>query len=241
MGSIKTKGIILLENNMGDFDKMVTLLTPSGKIGCAAKGSRRNNSGLMAGTQYLCFGDYMLFKGNNSYRINSCEPIEVFYNIRTDLDKLKYAAHISKIVNDVTDENQNTYRILQLLLNTLYVISESDKNLDLVLSIFRLRLLCIMGFRPQTDKCWRCNNDKDLKYFSISDNSVKCESCGRVDKSAISINPSTYDAIRYISYTDPKKIFSFDIPEESIRELDLVTKIYINEKLEKEYKLENLW
>ena len=241
MGSIKTKGIILLENNMGDFDKMVTLLTPSGKIGCAAKGSRRNNSGLMAGTQYLCFGDYMLFKGNNSYRINSCEPIEVFYNIRTDLDKLKYAAHISKIVNDVTDENQNTYRILQLLLNTLYVISETDKNLDLVLSIFRLRLLCIMGFRPQTDKCWKCNNNKDLKYFSISDNSVKCESCGRVDKSAISINPSTYDAIRYISYIDPKKIFSFDIPEESIRELDLVTKIYINEKLEKEYKLENLW
>ena len=158
MGSIKTKGIILSENNMGDFDKMVTLLTPSGKIGCAAKGARRNNSSLMAGTQYLCFGDYMLFKGTNSYKVSSCETIEVFYNIRTDLDKLKYAAHITKIVNDVTDENQNTYRILQLLLNTLYVISETDKNLDLALSIFRLRLMCVMGFRPQTNKCWSCRS-----------------------------------------------------------------------------------
>ena len=65
MGSLKTKGIILLENNMGDFDKMVTLLTPFGKIGCAAKGARRNNSSLMAGTQYLCFGDYMIYKGVN--------------------------------------------------------------------------------------------------------------------------------------------------------------------------------
>ena len=109
----------------------------------------------------------MLFKGTNSYRINSCEPIEVFYNIRTDLDKLKYAAHITKIVNDVTDENQNTYRILQLLLNTLYVISESDKNLDLVLSIFRLRLLCIMGFRPMTNKCGKCGEDKNIKYFDV--------------------------------------------------------------------------
>ena len=80
---------------MGDFDKMVTLLTPAGKIGCAAKGARRNNSALMAGTQYLCFGDYMLYKSAHSYRINSCETIEVFYNIRTDLDKLKYAAHIT--------------------------------------------------------------------------------------------------------------------------------------------------
>ena len=241
MGSIKTKGIILLENNMGDFDKMVTLLTPFGKIGCAAKGARRNNSSLMAGTQYFCFGDYMIYKGTNSYKINSCETIEVFYNLRTDLDKLKYAVHISKIVNDVTDENQNTYRILQLLLNTLYVISETDKNLDLVLSVFKLRLLCLMGFKPQIDVCSVCEKKENIKFFSIADNSVKCESCGRSDKSAISISVTTYDAIRFISSVNAKKIFSFDVPEESIKELDLITKIYLNEKLEKEYRLEELW
>ncbi|MCI8393463.1 MAG: hypothetical protein HFJ24_06610 [Clostridia bacterium] len=28
MGIIKTKGIILRESNMGDFDKMLTVLTP---------------------------------------------------------------------------------------------------------------------------------------------------------------------------------------------------------------------
>ena len=28
MGIIKTKGIVLIESNMGDCDKMVTLLTP---------------------------------------------------------------------------------------------------------------------------------------------------------------------------------------------------------------------
>jgi DNA repair protein RecO len=92
-----------------------------------------------------------------------------------------------------------------------------------------------------TTKCGKCGEEKNIKYFSIADNSVKCESCGRIDKSAISISPSTFDAIRYISNVEPKKIFSFDIPEEAIKELDLVTKIYMNEKLEKEYKLENLW
>ena len=29
MGTIKTKGIIIAENNMGDFDKMLTILTPN--------------------------------------------------------------------------------------------------------------------------------------------------------------------------------------------------------------------
>ena len=28
MGTIKTNGIIILESNMGDFDKMLTMLTP---------------------------------------------------------------------------------------------------------------------------------------------------------------------------------------------------------------------
>lgn len=114
MGILKTKGIILSESNMNDFDKMVTILTPNGKIGCAAKGARRPKSLLMSGTQFLCFGEYLLYQSSNSYHMNSCDTIEVFYNIRTDLDKLKYASYITKIINDVTDENQNTYKILQL-------------------------------------------------------------------------------------------------------------------------------
>ena len=60
--------------------------------------------------------------------MNSWETIELFYNIRTDLDKLTYASHITKIINDVTTENQNSYNTLKLFLNTLYLISETDKN-----------------------------------------------------------------------------------------------------------------
>ena len=64
MGIIKTKGIVLMENNLGDYDKMLTILTPGlGKIGCAAKGARRPKSLLMAGSQFLCFADYTIYKG----------------------------------------------------------------------------------------------------------------------------------------------------------------------------------
>lgn len=62
MGLMKVKGIVIAENNMSDFDKMVTILTPNGKIGCAAKGARRPKSQLMAATQYLCFGEYLVYQ-----------------------------------------------------------------------------------------------------------------------------------------------------------------------------------
>ena len=65
MGQLKTKGIVLVENNLGDYDKMLTILTPGiGKISCGAKGARRPKSLLMAGTQFLCFADYLIYKGN---------------------------------------------------------------------------------------------------------------------------------------------------------------------------------
>ncbi len=241
MGIIKTKGIILSESNMNDFDKMLTVLTPNGKIGCAAKGARRPKSLLMAGTQFLCFGEYMLYQGTSSYHINSCDTIELFYSIRTDLDKLKYAVHITKIINDVTDENQNTYRILQLFLNTLYMISETDKDLDFILSVFKLRLLCLLGFTPQIKVCTNCRVQENITHFSIRDNGFKCEACSKVDKGAIRISDSTKTAMQYIVLADPKKIFSFQISEENLQELNLVSNLYFNEKLEKEYKVENLF
>ena len=236
MANIKINGVVLSETNSGDFDKMLTMLTPGqGKISCMAKGARRPKSALLAGTQIFCFGEYLMFKGSQTYHINSVEPIEVFYNIRTDLDKLKYAVHINKIVQDVTHENQNCYNILQLLLNTLYTISETDKNLDLVLSVFKLRLLCYLGFKPRLNECVNCREKEGLNYFSIRDNGLKCEACSKQDKGTITMSESTLNAIRYTVTAPPKKLYSFNIKDESLEEFKLISKIYFNEKMEKEY------
>ena len=233
MGTIKMSGIIISENNLGDYDKMLTMLTPGlGKISCVAKGARRQKSALLAGTQFLCFGEYMMYKGTNTYNINSCETIEVFYNIRTDLDKLNYAVEITKIIRDVTEENQNSYKILQLFLNTLYTLSETDKNPDLIISIFKLKLLCLLGFTPRIEGCVNCKQKEQLQYFSLRDNGFKCEVCARQDKGALQMSESTVNAIKYIVMSPPKKLYSFNLKDESLNELKLITKLYFNEKIE---------
>jgi DNA repair protein RecO (recombination protein O) len=241
MKQVKVSGVVIAENNMGDYDKMITLLTPNlGKISCSARGARRSKSLLLSGTQFLCFGEYQLFKGSDTYRINSCETIEMFYNIRTDLDKLMYASYITKIVNDVTTENQNSYNTLKLFLNTIYAISETDKSLALITSVFKLRLLKILGFAPNTKTCVSCKETENLTHFSIIDNGFKCSNCAKQDTGAIHMSEATQNAIKYIMITDPKKIFSFSLSDESLKELELISNIYLNEKLEKEYKFEKL-
>ena len=196
---------------------------------------------LLAGTQFLCFGEYILFNGNGRYSINSCETIEMFYNIRKDLDKIKYSSHLTKIIQDVTTENENSYKILQLYLNTLYMISEVDKDMDFILSIFKIKLLCLLGYKPRVNECLSCGNKDNITYFSIKDNGVKCKYCYLQDKSAIQISKSTLLALKFIIYAPIKKVFNFNLKEDNLKELELISKIYFNQKLEKEYKMEELW
>ena len=80
-----------------------------------------------------------------------------------------------------------------------------------------------------------------MNYFSIKDNGVKCEECYRQDKSTIKISQSTLMALKYIISAPSKKIFSFNLKDDSFKEFKLLSKIFFNEKLEKEYKVEDLW
>lgn len=172
--------------------------------------------------------------------MNSCEPIEVFYNVRTDLDKLQYAAYILKIVEDVTNENDASYNILQLLLNTIYTISETDMDKDLVIAVFKLRLMSIIGFTPNVTECVNCGEKENLTHFSIKTSGLKCKECAKQDKSVISISDATLYAIKYIIMSPAKKLFSFNVPESSIEELKLISKVYMEEKLEKSYKFDKI-
>ena len=174
-----------------------------------------------------------MYKGQEHYTINSCETIEMFYNIRTDLDKLNYAVHITKIIQEVTNENENSYKILQLFLNTLYMISETEKAPDFIISIFKMKLLCFLGFKPRVEECVQCKTKESLEYFSIKDNGMKCSSCHGTDKSCIKMSKSTEVAIKYIVTAPAKQLFSFNLKDDSLKELKLISKIYLDEKLEK--------
>lgn len=231
----KTKGIIISENYVNDYDKMLVMLTPNlGKISCSAKGARKTKSTLLASTQFLCFGEYVLYKNPTSeiYSINSADIIEVFYNIRIDLEKLEKVSEITKITQKASTENEDNYKILQLYLNTLYVISEKEKNIDLIMSTFKMRLLAILGFAPNILKCTECGTTGELNFFSFKDNGFKCPICSKQDKGGMYILEVTKNAIQYSICSEPKKIYSYEIPKDAIKEFKIVADLFFKLKME---------
>lgn len=244
MGLIKTKGIVISVANSSDNDKVLTVLTPDmGKISVFCKGAKKTKNALLNCSEYLAFSDMIIFKSpNDTYSLNSAEIIELFYNVRIDIEKLSYASTITKIIYDVTGENQPSGQVLQLLLNTIYTLSETKKDLDLILLTFELRLLALIGFLPKISRCVSCGKtiteDMENFYFSIRDDGIKCTACAKVDKGAIELDKTSFSALIYILSCDAKKLFAFEIPQKSIEELRILAQIYLTEKLEKEYKVQ---
>ncbi len=241
MGLIKTKGIVIAVSYSADHDKIITVVTPDlGKISVFCKGAMKAKNTLLNCTEYLAFSEMILYKtANDHYTLNSAEIIELFYPLRNDIEKLNYATLIAKIIYDVTQENEPAAEVLSLFLNTLYVLAETDKQKDFILSVFELRLLAIVGFLPKVARCVTCQTpmkeEMNEFYFSIKEDGVKCEVCQRMDKGIIHLSKTTFMALIYILSCEAKKLYAFTIPQEALEELKLLAKLYTAQKLEKEY------
>lgn len=237
MGYIRSSGVIIKEVNTGEADKVVTILSKThGKISGYAKGARRPKSSLMAGMQFLCYSDLVMYKGKEMYSINTCDVIEPFYEIRNDIIKLTYCAHITDILNDVMQENQPAAKVLQLFLNTLHMLAKTDKPPELITRVFEIRFLSILGYAPFVSGCINCSTEEMKNIsFSFKKCGFLCDKCCVNDISAMSISTGAAKALHHIVYAKMKDLFSFSLSPEVLNELDKVCRRYLRERLEKDY------
>jgi DNA repair protein RecO (recombination protein O) len=238
MSLVRTRGIIIKVVNTGEADRIVTILSDTnGKVQAMAKGARRPKNKLMAGTHFLCYSDFVLFKGRTLYSINSCECIENFYDLRNDIVKLTYASYMSRLLYDTVQEEQPSQSILSLFLNSLYVLVKADSNSNLIARAFELRLLSELGFAPAADVCGICGSSLEENCsFSFDKCSVLCERCSRPEIGDVPIKTGTLKAARHILYSKPEDIFKFRLAPSILEELGRLNDRYLKATLDKDYR-----
>lgn len=194
-----------------------------------AKGAKKTSSPILASCQYLVYSEFILFKGTNFYHVNSASSITTFYHLRTDFDKLSLIFPITKQIISLALENVDTTDILKLFLNLLYILENIDKDRILLIDIFKIKLLCLLGYSPQIINCSRCGcnfkeEEKNI-YYDYINNMFVCMECGK-EKKYININYDILVAIKYISFSSYKKVFSIVLNEKQIQNLDKFTKAF---------------
>ena len=130
-----------------------------------------------------------------------------------------------------TKENVGDERILPFVLNTFYLLANSDKNLRLIKSVFELKLLCILGLAPELFSCVKCGKEEQV-HMCAALGGVLCSSCGSGEDK---ISKTTLDAMRYVMEAEDKKVFSFNLPPIMLTEFEHHITEFIKEHIDRDF------
>ncbi|MBR2725656.1 DNA repair protein RecO [Candidatus Saccharibacteria bacterium] len=96
---IRTPGIVIKRVNYGEADRILTIITPSGKISAIAKGVRKAKSKLAGGAEMLTLADINLHEGRGEmYTVTGAKMVEHYEKILKDYEKTVLVGNILKRV-----------------------------------------------------------------------------------------------------------------------------------------------
>ena len=228
------QAIVLRVTDYNDRDALLTVLSRNhGKLTVKARGLRRKNSPLIAPCQLLSYGEFTLFEYKGQYTINEAHSIELFQGLRRDLGKLSLGTYFAQAAEVLSQEDLPNPELLSLVLNCLYALDKLGKEELLVKSVFELRSAAIAGYTPDLFGCHVCGSQTpDL--FDLSGGALLCDKCrGTTTGIRMPVTSAVLDSMRYITYCDAKKLFSFSIGKEALEQLSGITEAYLTTQLER--------
>lgn len=232
-----TDGLILKEQNIGEKDKLVTVLTRhNGLVRAFVRGAKSVKNRKNSSTGMFCFSKLSLYKTKDTYIIDEAEPIELFFELRNDLEKLSLAQYFAELVITLVQEDEPAEEYLRLILNSLHFLAKDKMPNEQVKAITELRIMCIAGFMPNLVACDRCGEyETDTMYFDVEDGLLYCENCVPTDM-IFQLDIGLIKALRHIAFSDFEKIYSFKMEEYALPDLSYVTEKYLLSKLQRNFK-----
>ena len=228
------QGIVLRITDYNDKDALLTILSRNyGKLTVKARGLRRKNSPLIAPCQLLAFGEFTLFEYRGQYTINEAHSIELFQPLRRDLTKLSLGTYFAQAAEVISQEDLPNPELQSLLLNCLFALSRLNLSEQQIKAVFELRAVCLAGYTPDLFGCHICGSQTPDR-FDLSAGQLVCHRCHSQNAGIrMPVTTGILEAMRYICFCDPKKIFSFQIGEDALSQLSSLTEAYFSTQLER--------
>lgn len=162
MATYRTSGIIIGRYNFGEADRVLVILTPNrGVIRAVAKGVRRIKSRLAGHLELLSSSDLMLAEGRSMDIVTSARLVR-HTNVTASYDTMRQAYLMAEMVNKLGSDGEHP-GLFELLEEGLGALGQSD---DRMLELwFKLRLLDVLGYRPELSHCLICHQKPTGDYY----------------------------------------------------------------------------
>ena len=234
----KTRGLILKQQNIGERDKLVWVLTEShGVLRAFARGAKSIRSSKSAGTGLLVYSSLSIFEGKDSCSIDEAIAIEQFIGLRSDVELMSLAQYFAELCLSLCPTGQEAAEQLRLALNSLYLLSARKRPPLQVKLCFEMRLIAMTGYMPDLVMCADCGTyESDSMVFVPRTGQLYCAACAdRNGVQGVRLPRAAITALRHTVYADFDKLFSFELKEELLEPLSFASERYIAYMTQKDY------
>ena len=217
---IETDGLVIKEQKIGENDRLITVLTSShGLIRAFVRRANAAKSNMLACTQLLSYSDFVFYQGKKSWSVNSATPKASFFKLNEDLEAMSTAFYLAELFGELAPENDSAEGLLKLLLNSLYLMAEKKRPPLQVKAAAELRALSDAGYMPNLVACEHCGTyETNPMVFNPASGLLLCKDCGG-PADGMQLSLSAVTAMRFICYSEEKKIFNFSLSDEALMEL----------------------
>jgi len=156
---VTTEAVVLKTMKYRDTSRIVTLYSRDfGKFAVIAKGARDRNSRFGASLNVMSRVIAVIYRKENwdLQLLSQCDVADSYRHIAEDMERLATGMSVVELLDHVTHAEEENPQLFELLIHTLYTINTAPRNVINALYAFEVRLLDILGFRPNFLTCFHC-------------------------------------------------------------------------------------
>lgn len=181
-----TPAIILRRIEYGDYDYILTFMTPShGKISAIAKNAKKSVKRFSGVLELFYSLDIVVREGRKLSFLEEASIEESFPGIRSDIIKTAYASFWNEVIVQWLEEGVLQKQVYDLLEYALTELDLGNRSPEEISIIFQMKFLDIVGFTPELKNCGECDTDiedieKTRLVFDIKNGWLLCDNCKRI-------------------------------------------------------------
>ena len=163
------------------------------------------------GCQLLAWSEMVLYDYQGRWSVKESATQRLFQGVRDDVQRLALGCYFAEVAELLAVEGLPSPELLSLTLNSLHALDKMpEKPLPLVKSAFEWKAMALAGYEPL-----------------LEDGKVRGEGI------SLPLPPPALAALEHILHGDPRRLFSFQLGEEPLKQLAGASEAYLRTQLER--------
>lgn len=220
MNFIKTKGLIINKQDIGEADRIITVFSEKfGKINMLLNGIRKSKRRDKNAADILTLSNFTFYRKGENYILSVIDSIDSFYELKKDIEKVQIVSYILSIVNEIVLPGVRKRDFFTRVIKCLYFVENNSRCRNYLL------LLKMMS--------WIIKNEgyqitiEGEKYFDISDSTIT----NRFKENIYSLNPNLFYILNSVEKREEINLTDKNI-ESYIKDVILLYEKYLNYHLD---------